>query len=112
MIATPIFAHWAPTLLVGAMEQQTHKAHRPAHSGAKADKKSKGKDKEKQHGFNEKVRNHLYSPCPPPANRTPRHLHPSLAAVQTGRAAGKSNGTRPVSMCLSSIVHPTTSRLQ
>ncbi|KAI0775519.1 DUF663-domain-containing protein [Trametes elegans] len=37
--------------------QQTHKAHRPAQSGAKAEKKkaSKGKGKEKQHGFNEKA---------------------------------------------------------
>ncbi|KAI9568344.1 hypothetical protein HD554DRAFT_2099654 [Boletus coccyginus] len=33
------------------MEQQTHKAHRPAQSGAKADKKGKGK----QSGFNEKA---------------------------------------------------------
>ena len=39
------------------MDTQTHKAHRPAHSGAKAEKKksAKGKGKEKQHGFNEKV---------------------------------------------------------
>lgn len=34
------------------MEQQTHKAHRPAQSGTKADKKKKGKQ---QSGFNEKV---------------------------------------------------------
>ncbi|KIK59346.1 hypothetical protein GYMLUDRAFT_227349 [Collybiopsis luxurians FD-317 M1] len=34
-----------------------HKAHRPAHSGGKAEKKkeAKGKGKEKQHGFNEKA---------------------------------------------------------
>ncbi len=32
------------------------KPHRPAQSGSKADKKDKGKGKEKQHGFNEKVR--------------------------------------------------------
>ncbi|KAH9912696.1 uncharacterized protein BXZ73DRAFT_82231 [Epithele typhae] len=39
------------------MDNQTHKAHRPAQSGAKADKKksAKGKGKEKQHGFNEKA---------------------------------------------------------
>ncbi|OCH92588.1 DUF663-domain-containing protein [Obba rivulosa] len=36
-------------------EQQTHKAHRPSQSGAKAEKKSKAKGKEKQHGFNEKA---------------------------------------------------------
>ena len=40
------------------MDSQTHKAHRPALSGAKAEKKksAKGKGKEKQHGFNDKVR--------------------------------------------------------
>ncbi|KAI0366931.1 DUF663-domain-containing protein [Pilatotrama ljubarskyi] len=39
------------------MDSQTHKAHRPAQSGAKAEKKkaSKGKGKEKHHGFNEKA---------------------------------------------------------
>ncbi|KAI0655474.1 hypothetical protein C8Q70DRAFT_433307 [Cubamyces menziesii] len=39
------------------MNSQTHKAHRPAQSGAKAEKKksAKGKGKEKQHGFNEKA---------------------------------------------------------
>jgi len=38
------------------MEDRPHKPHRAAHSGAKAEKKAKGKGKEKQHGFNEKVR--------------------------------------------------------
>ncbi|EDR13155.1 uncharacterized protein LACBIDRAFT_245157 [Laccaria bicolor S238N-H82] len=37
------------------MDDRPHKAHRPAQSGAKAEKKSKGKGKEKQHGFNEKA---------------------------------------------------------
>jgi len=37
------------------MDDCPHKAHRPAQSGAKAEKKNKGKGKEKQHGFNEKV---------------------------------------------------------
>ena len=37
------------------MDDRQHKAHRPAQSGAKAEKK-KGKGKEKQKGFNEKVR--------------------------------------------------------
>ncbi|KAL5524491.1 BMS1 [Sanghuangporus sanghuang] len=38
------------------MEGEPHKAHRPAHSGAKAEKKKvKGKGKEKQTGFNEKA---------------------------------------------------------
>ena len=40
------------------MDDRQHKAHRPAQSGAKADKK-KGKSKEKQQGFNEKVRGPL-----------------------------------------------------
>ena len=43
------------------MEDRPHKAHRPSHSGAKADKKDKGKGKEKKHGFNEKV---CFVPCP------------------------------------------------
>lgn len=40
------------------MDSQANKAHRPSQSGAKAEKKkaSKGKGKEKQHGFNEKAR--------------------------------------------------------
>ncbi|KAF8064134.1 GTP binding protein [Lyophyllum atratum] len=37
------------------MDDRPHKAHRPAQSGAKADKKSKDKGKEKQKGFNEKA---------------------------------------------------------
>ncbi|SJL07448.1 related to BMS1-GTP-binding protein, required for distinct steps of 40S ribosome biogenesis [Armillaria ostoyae] len=37
------------------MDDRAHKPHRPAQSGSKADKKDKGKGKEKQHGFNEKA---------------------------------------------------------
>ncbi|KAK0187924.1 GTP binding protein [Armillaria mellea] len=37
------------------MDDRPHKPHRPAQSGSKADKKDKGKGKEKQHGFNEKA---------------------------------------------------------
>ncbi|KAJ6584809.1 hypothetical protein B0H19DRAFT_1227436 [Mycena capillaripes] len=37
------------------MDDRPHKAHRPSQSGGKADKKDKGKGKEKQHGFNEKA---------------------------------------------------------
>lgn len=36
--------------------ERPHKAHRPSQSGGKVDKKEKGKEKEKQQGFNEKVR--------------------------------------------------------
>ncbi|KAK0464475.1 GTP binding protein [Desarmillaria tabescens] len=37
------------------MDDRPHKPHRPAQSGSKADKKDKGKGKEKQQGFNEKA---------------------------------------------------------
>lgn len=37
------------------MDDRQHKSHRPSHSGVKAEKK-KDKGKEKQKGFNEKVR--------------------------------------------------------
>ncbi|PPQ93079.1 hypothetical protein CVT25_003111 [Psilocybe cyanescens] len=37
------------------MDDRPHKAHRPAQSGSKHEKKEKGKGKEKQHGFNEKA---------------------------------------------------------
>ncbi|KAJ7134516.1 hypothetical protein C8R44DRAFT_870144 [Mycena epipterygia] len=37
------------------MDERPHKAHRPSQSGAKADKKDKGKGKEKHQGFNEKA---------------------------------------------------------
>uniref|UniRef100_A0A0W0F3E0 Bms1-type G domain-containing protein n=1 Tax=Moniliophthora roreri TaxID=221103 RepID=A0A0W0F3E0_MONRR len=37
------------------MEDRPHKPHRLAHSGSKAEKKDKGKGKERQHGFNEKA---------------------------------------------------------
>ncbi|KAK1230659.1 Glycoside hydrolase 2 (Mannanase, beta-galactosidase) [Marasmius sp. AFHP31] len=37
------------------MEDRPHKPHRTSQSGAKAEKKAKGKGKEKQHGFNEKA---------------------------------------------------------
>ncbi|KAJ7758562.1 GTP binding protein [Mycena maculata] len=37
------------------MDERPHKPHRPSQSGAKAEKKDKGKGKEKQHGFNEKA---------------------------------------------------------
>jgi hypothetical protein len=40
------------------METQTHKAHRPAQSGSKAEKKGKGKQKS---GFNEKVLRVIHS---------------------------------------------------
>ena len=38
------------------MDDRPHKAHRPAQSGGKAEKKKAAKGKEKQKGFNEKVR--------------------------------------------------------
>ena len=77
------------------MDSQTHKAHRPAQSGAKADKK-KGKGKEKSHGFNEKVRrscshaiaHYLLLAC--------RHLRPSLVAGLRGKAGETLSVTRHV----------------
>lgn len=45
------------------MADRPHKAHRPAQSGAKADKKGKGQ--EKQQGFNEKVCVYFYTDRPP-----------------------------------------------
>jgi len=42
-----------PDSITTLMADRPHKAHRPAQSGAKVDKKGKGK--EKQRGFNEKV---------------------------------------------------------
>lgn len=59
------------------MDSQANKAHRPSQSGAKAEKKkaSKGKGKEKQHGFNEKVRQTL----PTIPQNTFRHMFRFLA---------------------------------
>ncbi|KAF8969023.1 GTP binding protein [Flammula alnicola] len=37
------------------MDERPHKAHRPAQSGGKANKKENAKGKEKQHGYNEKA---------------------------------------------------------
>jgi hypothetical protein len=37
------------------MDEKPHKAHRPARSGSKVEKKDKAKGKDKQRGFNEKV---------------------------------------------------------
>lgn len=68
------------------MEDRVHKAHRPAQSGSKAEKK--GKAKEKQHGFNEKVL-HLFS-LAIPASLTPSPLFLSQAfAPKSGRRADR-----------------------
>lgn len=81
------------------MESQFHKAHRPAQSGAKAEKKSaKAKGKEKQHGFNEKA-------CQqPPSYKSPadmfcfRLLLQDPVGEQKGRAVAQLNATRLASM--------------
>jgi len=97
-----------PTLfcsLPPAMDDRPHKAHRPA----KTDKKGKGK--EKQHGFNEKVRvflkktkrfipNSLYSSF--------RLSHRNQVAEQTAKDVATSSGTKHASMFPSSTEHPTT----
>jgi hypothetical protein len=48
------------SILEFLMDDKPHKAHRPAQSGGKADKKEKGKGKGNLHGFNEKVRTNHY----------------------------------------------------
>ena len=58
-VAPSIWSFWKTRLTLPVMDDRAHKAHRPAQSGAKAEKKSKGKEKQK--GFNEKVRI-LYTP--------------------------------------------------
>ncbi|OJT13845.1 Ribosome biogenesis protein bms1 [Trametes pubescens] len=69
------------------MDSQANKAHRPSQSGAKAEKKkaSKGKGKEKQHGFNEKARQRdqtrLHVPL---VDRTPDDQPPPVIIAVVG----------------------------
>jgi len=67
------------------MDERSHKAHRLAHSGAKADKKAKGKGKDKQHGFNEKVNFFLLN------LHCPDHVRERIQAFapKSGRRADK-----------------------
>ena len=94
------------------MDSQTHKAHRPAQSGAKADKKksAKGKGKEKQHGFNEKVRFNLLLLLTG-LHSLSRHSPPSPVAGQTDRVVAPLSATRLVFTSLSSTALPMTNLL-
>ena len=77
------------------MEQQTHKAHRPAQSGAKADKKAKEKQKS---GFNEKVcLVKLFNPDIM-SSLLLRPLRPSLADEPRDKVVGTQSAIRLVYM--------------
>lgn len=68
------------------MDDRPHKAHRPSQSGQKADKKDRGKGKEKQHGFNEKVRYRANHPLH--SLICTRHLHRSRVGGRTVKDDG------------------------
>ena len=92
------------------MNSQTHKAHRPAQSGAKAEKKksAKGKGKEKQHGFNEKVRAFFtHFVCFAQSLRRP--LRPSRVGGQIGKVGARQSATKLVFMSPLSTARRTTS---
>lgn len=90
------------------MDDKQHKAHRPAQSGAKAEKK-KGKGKEKQHGFNEKVRRPVPARVRKGSALHARRSPPSLVAGQKSKDAGMRSATRPGCMFPSWTAPPTTS---
>ena len=87
------------------MEQQTNKAHRPSHSGAKAEKK-KLKGKERQHGFNEKVRAEASILCLLlTVSAHGRLSHQNLAEKLRSRVDELRSATKHDCTCLWSIVH-------
>lgn len=72
------------------MEGQAHKAHRAPQSGAKAEKKSKSKGKEKQHGFNEKVcRRSKHSLCISLFMNASRPLHQGPGGERRDRVVAR-----------------------
>lgn len=94
-------------------EERTHKAHHPSHSGKKAEKKAKGK--EKHYGLNEKVPSKLSSTTISSHSLylfAVRHSHPSLDAKQRDKAVVPQKKIRPASMFLSLTAPPTTSLRQ
>lgn len=97
-------------LLIPNMEQQTNKAHRPSQSGAKAEKKN-AKGKEKQRGFNEKVRVLVPFKSLQLLNtaHVSRPLHQSRVGKPRNRVVGQQSATKLDYMCLLSIVHQTMS---
>jgi hypothetical protein len=96
----------APRYLPSAhhMDDRPHKAHRPAQSGAKADKKNKGKEKQ---GFNEKVFfSHLKNTLLFTHKNSHRLLLQNQVEEQTVKDAVTLNGIKLVFMSPSSTVHP------
>lgn len=97
-------------LLSALMDDRPHKAHRPAQSGAKADKK-KGKGKEKQ-GFNEKVFFFCHLKKYPFFTHTKKNqishrlLLQNQVEEQTVKDAAMSSVIKLVFMSPSSTVHP------
>jgi hypothetical protein len=89
------------------MDDRAHKAHRPAQSGGKADKKkSKGKDKQ---GFNEKVFllfSHLKYQSFTHTKQIHRLLLQNQVEEQTVKDAAMSSVIKLVFMYPSSTVHP------
>jgi hypothetical protein len=83
------------------MDEIPHKAHRPAHSGAKAEKKGKGKQKQ---GFNEKVSFFFLISYPsfhtPKKKNSHRLLLQNQVEEQTVKDAATSNVIKPVFMSL------------
>ena len=88
--------------LSAVMDDRPHKAHRPSQSGAKADKKKKGKGKQ---GFNEKV---FSSPkiIPIFSHTLHRLLLQNQVEEQTVKDAATSNVIKPVFTSPLSTVHP------
>ena len=74
------------------MADITHKAHRPAQAGAKAEKKKK----DNQNGANEKVFNILsmFHALISPRNFSCRLLHPSRVGALIGKVVAMPNVTR------------------
>ncbi len=86
------------------MDGQTHKAHRPSQSGAKAEKK-KGKGKEKQKGNNVKVSGFVTHPTNPDISPQ-RHSHQNRAVELSSKDAARQSWTKQGFMSLWWIVHP------
>ena len=86
---------WPISVTPGTMADVAHKAHRPAHSGAKADKKRKPGNKDKQAGTNEKVFNFSTVLRSRLNQGLYRPLHPSQADVPIDRVVVMQNVLRP-----------------
>ena len=101
------FSHVHRVSFLAVMDDRPHKAHRPAQSGAKADKKkTKGG---KQQGFNEKVFSFFSSQIP---SFTYKQIHRPLlqnqVEEQTVKDAATSSVIKLVFTSLLSTVYPMT----